>query len=285
MAPDPSARPTIRVGHSPDPDDAFMFHAIAAGKIDCGGFAFEQVLEDIESLNRRALAGELEISAVSIHAFAHLAESYALMSCGASMGDGYGPCVVARRPLAAAELTQATIAVPGTLTSAYLALRIFLGREFRHEVVPFDEILAAVAEGRADAGLIIHEGQLTYSGLGLHRVVDLGAWWAERSGGLPLPLGGNVVRKDLGASTMRRLTKVLRDSIDYGLEHRAEALDYALGFGRGLDRGLTDRFVGMYVNDLTRDYGPRGRQAIERFLAEGRTLGLVPESAPVEFVA
>jgi 1,4-dihydroxy-6-naphthoate synthase len=285
LAASPHQPRTIRVGHSPDPDDAFMFHAIAAGKVDLDGLVIEQVLSDIESLNRRALAGELEISAVSIHACAHLTERYALMPCGASMGDGYGPCVVARRPLAAHELAAVTIAVPGRLTSAYLALRIFLGREFRHEVVAFDEILSAVASGRADAGLIIHEGQLTYAGLGLHRVVDLGAWWAERTGGLPLPLGGNVVRKDLGAALMRRLTRLLRDSIAYGLDHRAEALDYALGFGRGLDRVRTDRFVGMYVNELTRDYGARGRRAIERFLAEGRAVGLVPDAPPIEFVA
>jgi len=276
---------TIRIGHSPDPDDAFMFYAVAAGKVDCGEFRIEQVLEGIEGLNRRALAGELEVSAVSIHAWAHLAGRYALMPCGASMGDGYGPCVVARRALEARDLVRAVVAVPGTLTSAYLALRLFAGHELRHEVVPFDRILDAVAEGRVDAGLIIHEGQLTYGRRGLHLVVDLGAWWAEHTAGLPLPLGGNVVRQDLGPETMARLTRLLGASIDYGLEHRDEALDYALRFGRGLDRGLADRFVGMYVNELTRDLGERGRRGIERFLGEGRRAGLLPPGAPLAFAA
>ena len=275
---------TARVGHSPDPDDAFMFYGIASGKVDSRGFAIEQVLEDIESLNRRALAGELEVSAVSIHAYAHLADRYALMPCGASMGDGYGPIVVAREPMDPATLGQRRVAVPGTLTSAFLALRLFVGRDFPYEVVPFDRILAAVADGRAEAGLVIHEGQLTFAGEGLHRVVDLGAWWGERTGGLPLPLGGNAVRRDLGAEVMRNLTAVLRDSITYGLDHRDEALHYAMDFGRGLDRGLADRFVGMYVNDFTRDYGERGRQAVRRFLDEGAGAGLVPALPRVEFV-
>jgi 1,4-dihydroxy-6-naphthoate synthase len=274
---------TIRVGHSPDPDDAFMFHGIAAGKVDCAGFAIEQVLEDIESLNRRALAGELEVSAVSIHAYTHLSERYALMPCGASMGDGYGPCVVTREPMDTEKLRGATIAIPGTLTSAYLALRMFLG-EFRFEVLPFDEILDAVVAGRVDAGLIIHEGQLTYAGQGLHLVVDLGQWWTERTDGLPLPLGGNVVRTDLGDETVRRLTRVIGESIAYGLDHREEALDYAMDFGRGLDRKLADRFVGMYVNELTRDYGDRGRRGIERFLEEGRATGLLPREFEIRFV-
>ncbi len=275
---------TVRVGHSPDPDDAFMFYGIAADRVDTEGFVIEQVLEDIESLNRRALAGELEVSAVSIHAYAHLADRYALMPCGASMGDGYGPCIVAAEALEPAELARRVIAVPGTLTSAFLALHLFFGHEPRHRVVPFDRILDEVAAGRVDAGLVIHEGQVTYETQGLRRIVDLGAWWAERTHGLPLPLGGNVVRKDLGAETMRALTRVLRASIDYGLEHRRDALQYALDFGRGLDVALTDRFVGMYVNDLTRDYGERGRRAIERFLEEGRAAGVVPPIGRVEFV-
>ncbi len=274
----------VRVGHSPDPDDAFMFYGIAAGKVDTDGFEIEQVLEDIESLNRRALAGELEVTAVSIHAYAHLAQRYALMPCGASMGDGYGPRIVAREPLTADRLASSTIAVPGTLTSAFLALRLFLGKEFAHRVVPFDTILDVVRDGEADAGLVIHEGQLTYGAHGLELIADLGAWWGERTGGLPLPLGGNVVRKDLGDDVMRRLTRILRESIDYGLEHRREALEYAIDFGRGLDDDLNDRFVGMYVNDLTRDYGERGRRAIERFLEEGEAAGLVPAIGPVEFV-
>jgi 1,4-dihydroxy-6-naphthoate synthase len=275
---------TVRVGHSPDPDDAFMFYGIAAERVDLRGYRIEQVLEDIESLNRRALAGELEVSAVSVHAFAHLATRYALMPCGASMGDGYGPIVVARHPMGPSELAAKTIAVPGTLTSAYLALRLFLGREFSYRVVPFDRILDAVAAGEADAGLVIHEGQLTYPGLDLVRVVDLGLWWRERTAGLPLPLGANVVRRDLGAGTMRDLSRILHDSIEYGLAHRAEALRYAMDFGRGLDAALADRFVGMYVNDLTRDYGERGRAGIVRFLDEAAEAGLIARVPEIEFV-
>lgn len=274
----------IRVGHSPDPDDAFMFHGIACGKVDTAGFRVEQILEDIESLNRRALQGELEVSAVSIHAYVHLADRYALMPCGASMGDGYGPCVVAREPVPMDQLSKLTIAVPGTLTSAFLGLQLMLREPFEYRVLPFDRILDAVRSKEVDAGLIIHEGQLTYEAQGLSLVADLGVWWSERTGGLPLPLGANVVRKDLGAETMRVATRILRDSIDYGLQNRAEALEYALGFGRGLDRELTDRFVGMYVNDLTRDYGDRGRCSIERFLAEGAEAGFVPGVPELEFV-
>jgi 1,4-dihydroxy-6-naphthoate synthase len=275
----------VRIGHSPDPDDAFMFHGIACGAVDTSGFDVEQVLEDIESLNRRAMAGDLEVSAVSIHAWAHLAERWALMPCGASMGDGYGPMVVAREPLSLDELGGKTIAVPGTLTSAFLALRLCLGREFEYRVVPFDRILDVVRDGEVDAGLVIHEGQLTYGDEGLRLIVDLGVWWGERNDGLPLPLGGNAVRKDLGEDTMVRLTRMLRASIDYGLDHRAEALAYAADFGRGLDDARTDRFVGMYVNDLTRDYGERGRESIRRFLAAGHEIGLVPAVDELEFVA
>jgi 1,4-dihydroxy-6-naphthoate synthase len=270
---------SVRVGHSPDADDAFMFYGIACGAVDQRGFAIEQVLEDIESLNRRALAGELEVSAASVHACAYLGERYAIMTCGASMGDGYGPCVVAREPLTAADLARVTVAVPGTLTSAYLALRLHLGHEVEHRVVPFDRIPAAVQTGEVDAGLIIHESQLTYRAEGLHLVVDLGAWWREHTGGLPLPLGANIVRRDLGAEGMRRLTAVLRDSIDYGLAHRDAALEYALAWGRGLARPLADRFVGMYVNDLTREYGERGRRAIDRFLGDAAAAGFVPRSS------
>ena len=274
----------VRVGHSPDPDDAFMFYGIAAGKVDTGGFEIEQVLEDIETLNRRALVGELEVSAVSIHAYTHLTDRYALMSCGASMGDGYGPCIVAKPGLTLAQLPASKIAIPGTLTSAFLALQLYLGKEFDHTVVPFDEILAHVTGDKVDAGLIIHEGQLTFGDHGLQQLLDLGIWWGERTGGLPLPLGGNVVRRDLGDETIRDLTRILRESIQYGLDHRAEALEYAAGFGRGLDDSLTDRFVGMYVNELTRDYGERGRQAITRFLKEGSDAGLIPNTGPPEFV-
>jgi 1,4-dihydroxy-6-naphthoate synthase len=275
----------VQVGHSPDPDDAFMFYGIAAEKVDLRGFEIRQVLEDIETLNRRCLEGELEVSAVSIHAYAHLADRYALMPCGASMGDGYGPIVVAREPIDTEDLADRTIAVPGTMTSAFLSLQLFLGRSFSFKVVPFDRILDAVADGSVDAGLVIHEGQLTYRSAGLSRVVDLGLWWADRTDGLPLPLGGNVVRKDLGAQVMHDLTRVLSDSIAFGLDHRAEALRYALDFGRGLDDGLADRFVGMYVNDLTRDYGDRGRRAIERLLDEGAEAGLVPRIRTLEFVS
>jgi 5,8-dihydroxy-2-naphthoate synthase len=242
------------------------------------------VLADIESLNRRALEGTLEVSAISFHAYPRLAERYALLPCGASMGQGYGPCVVAREPFAAGDLATRKVAIPGTMTSAFLALRLFLGREPRHVVVPFDRIPDAVLGGEADAGLIIHESQLTYREQGLHLVVDLGVWWSERTEGLPLPLGGNVVRKDLGPRAMRDLARILRDSIAYGLEHRAAALAYAEGFGRGLDRSRTDRFVGMYVNELTLDYGPVGRRAIARFLDEGAERAGVPRLARIEFV-
>ena len=274
----------ITVGHSPDPDDAFMFHGIACGKVDTAGFEIEQLLEDIESLNRRCLKGEIEVSAVSIHAFAHLTDTYALMHCGASMGDGYGPRIVSRKPVSRDELARMTIAIPGTLTSAFLALQLYLGEPFEYRVVPFDRILETVRDGEADAGLVIHEGQLTYGDFGLSLITDLGVWWGEKTAGLPLPLGGNVVRKDLGDETMRTLTRVLRDSIHYGLEHRQAALDYAIGFGRGLDAELNDEFVGMYVNDLTRDYGERGRRSIELFLAEGATAGLVPPVDGLKFV-
>jgi 1,4-dihydroxy-6-naphthoate synthase len=275
----------IRIGHSPDPDDAFMYYAIAKGKVGTAGYAVHQVLEDIESLNRRALEGELEVTAISIHAYAHLADRYALMACGASMGDGYGPIVVARTAFAPGELAGKTIAIPGTLTSAYLALRLYLGVAFPYVVVPFDQILDAVAEGKADAGLIIHEGQLTYAARNLTNIIDLGVWWGDETGGLPLPLGGNAVRRDLGPDTMRALTKMYKDSIAFGLANRAEALDYAKGFGRGLDDGLNDRFVGMYVNELTLDYGERGRRSIQRFLDAGTAAGLVPPVGPVTFVS
>ena len=274
----------VRVGHSPDPDDAFMFYGIASGAVDTRGYEIEQVLEDIESLNRRALAGDLEVSAISFHAYPRLAERYALLPCGASMGAGYGPCVVSRERIHPTDLATRVIAIPGTLTSAFLALRLYLGREPRHVVVPFDRIPDAVLEGEADAGLIIHESQLTYGEQGLSLVVDLGAWWAERTEGLPLPLGGNVVRKDLGAGAMRDLARILRASIAHGLEHRAEALAYAERFGRGLDRPRTDRFVGMYVNELTLDYGPLGRRAIARFLEEGAAMAGVPRVERIEFV-
>jgi 1,4-dihydroxy-6-naphthoate synthase len=268
----------IRFGHSPDPDDAFMYYPLAEGLVDTEGLRFEQVLEDIESLNRRAMQGELETTAASVHACAHLLERYDILPCGASMGEGYGPIVVARSPLQPEDLPRVTVAVPGLLTSAYLALRIAVG-SFRHIVVPFDRIPAAVLAGQADAGLLIHEGQLTWKRDGLHHVMDLGVWWAEHTSGLPLPLGVNIVRRDLGPETMGAVGRSLRRAIEWALEHRPQALAYAGGFARGLEPSLTDRFVSMYVNDLTRDFGDRGRQAIARFLEEGRARGIIEAPA------
>jgi 1,4-dihydroxy-6-naphthoate synthase len=279
----------ITVGHSPDPDDAFMFYALAHDKLDTGNLKFRHELQDIETLNRRALRGELEVTAVSIHAYAHLLDKYALLPSGCSMGDKYGPMVVAKNPLSIADLRKATIAIPGTLTTAFLTLRLLLPDGFGSAgddglfVVPFDRILPAVAEGRYDAGLIIHEGQLTFQNLGLHLVVDLGVWWQERTG-LPLPLGGNVVRRDLGPETIRQISRLLKESIQYGLNHRDDALAYALRYARDMDKTLADRFVGMYVNEWTLDYGPRGREAVRRLLEEGHRAGIIPSPVAVEFV-
>jgi 1,4-dihydroxy-6-naphthoate synthase len=273
----------ITVGHSPDPDDAFMFYALAHDKLDTGDLRFRHKLQDIETLNRRAMRGELEVSAVSIHAYAHLLDKYALLPSGCSMGDRYGPMVVARGPLTVEQLPATRIAVPGTLTTAFLTLRLLLPGGFSYEVMPFDHILDAVASGRFDAGLIIHEGQLTYQNQGLHLVVDLGVWWQEKTG-LPLPLGGNVVRRDLGTETIRQISRLLKESIRYSLDHRDAALAYALQYARDMDRGLADRFVGMYVNDWTLDYGPRGRAAVRRLLEEGHKAGVIPSAVAVEFV-
>jgi 1,4-dihydroxy-6-naphthoate synthase len=273
----------ITVGHSPDPDDAFMFYALAHDKLDTGYLQFRHVLQDIETLNRRALRGELEVTAVSIHAYASLLDKYALLPSGCSMGDRYGPMVVARRPLTVQQLATARIAVPGTLTTAFLTLRLLLPDGFAYEVLPFDAILNAVAEGRFDAGLIIHEGQLTFQNQGLHLVVDLGVWWQEKTG-LPLPLGGNVVRRDLGPQTMRAISRLLKESIRYSLEHRDAALEYALQYARDMDKSLADRFVGMYVNDWTLDYGERGREAVRRLLSEGHRAGVIANPVNVEFV-
>ena len=277
------AKRLITVGHSPDPDDAFMFYALAHDKLDTGDLQFRHELQDIETLNRRALRGELEVTAVSIHAYAHLLEKYALLPSGCSMGDRYGPMVVARRPLTVEQLRPLTIAVPGTMTTAFLALRLLLPEGFRHEVLPFDQIIGAVASGMFDAGLIIHEGQLTFQDQGLHLVVDLGVWWQERTG-LPLPLGGNVVRRDLGDQSIRLISRLLKQSIRYGLEHRQDALTYALKYARDMDRGLADRFVGMYVNDWTLDYGERGRAAVQRLLEEAHKAGVIAQPVKVEFV-
>lgn len=273
----------LRVGHSPDPDDAFMFFALAHDRIDTGPYEFRHQLEDIETLNRRALAGELEISAVSIHAYAKLTDKYALLPSGASMGDKYGPMVVAKQFYSADELKKKRIAIPGTLTSAFLSLSLYLQSSFEYAVVPFDQILDRVESGEFDAGLIIHEGQLTYQTQGLVNCVDLGVWWFETTG-LPLPLGGNVVRKDLGPAVMKDVARLLKQSIVYGLEHRQDSLDYALKYARDMGRDLADRFVGMYVNDWTIDFGPRGREAVTLFLAEGYKAGVLPELVEPEFV-
>jgi 1,4-dihydroxy-6-naphthoate synthase len=273
----------ITVGHSPDPDDAFMFYALAHDKIDTGDLQFRHELQDIETLNRRALRGELDVTAISIHAYAQLLDKYALLPSGCSMGDRYGPMVVARRPMKIDELRACRIAVPGTLTTAFLALRLLLPEGFAYEVVPFDQILKAVEEKRFDAGLIIHEGQLTFQNQGLHLVVDLGVWWQERTG-LPLPLGGNVVRRDLGPELIRRISRLLKESIRYALDHRDDALAYALAYARDMDKALADRFVGMYVNEWTLDYGPRGREAVRRLLDEGHKAGFIPSATAVEFV-
>jgi 1,4-dihydroxy-6-naphthoate synthase len=278
----------IRVGHSPDPDDAFMFHALANDKIATGDLKFTHELQDIETLNRRARNGELEVSAVSIHAYAHLLDKYALLPSGCSMGGNYGPMIVAKKPLALADLPAVTIAVPGTLTTAFLTLKLLFhkiapGKEVRYEVIPFDRIIEVVESGQFDAGLIIHEGQLTFQNQGLKLVVDLGVWWKEQTG-LPLPLGGNVVRRDLGDATMKEISRLLKISIQYALDHRREALDYALAYARDMDVTLADKFVGMYVNDWTLDYGDRGRAAVRRLLAEAHAAGVIPNPVAVEFV-
>ena len=274
----------ITVAHSPDSDDAFMFFGFASGNVDTGGIAIDQVLSDIETLNRAAFDGRYEVTAVSFHAYAHLVDKYALLPHGASMGDKYGPIVVATENSQTRGVQGNRIAIPGTLTTAYLALQIY-EPDFQYVVVPFDEIQQAVLDGKADAGLLIHEGQLTYQDEGLRKIVDLGEWWAERTGGLPLPLGGNIIRRDLGAETIAKVSKMLHDSIAYALSHRAAAVEYALQFGRGLDRAKTDRFVGMYVNDLTLAYGDRGRLGLERLMTDAFERGLIPKRVPVEFAA
>jgi 1,4-dihydroxy-6-naphthoate synthase len=278
----------IRVGHSPDPDDAFMFHALANGKIPTGNLRFVHELQDIETLNRRAMQGELEVSAVSIHAYSFLLDKYALLPTGCSMGDKYGPMVIARKRMTVRDLTRVKVAVPGTLTTAFLTLKLLfdsLGAKDRlvYDVIPFDQIIAAVASGKYDAGLIIHEGQLTFRNQGLNLVTDLGVWWQEKTG-LPLPLGGNVVRKDLGEPTMQEVSRLIKESIRYALEHRQEALEYALKYARDMDVTLADKFVGMYVNHWTLDYGEHGRAAVRRLLAEGHRAGVIPHACDVEFV-
>jgi 1,4-dihydroxy-6-naphthoate synthase len=273
---------TIHLAHSPDSDDAFMFYALADGQIDTDGISYVHELQDIETLNGRALRGELDVTAVSIHAYAYLSERYALLPHGASMGDGYGPMLVAKMPMTREQVAGKRIAVPGLMTSAYLALRLYQP-DFEPVVTPFDKIDNAVQRGDVDAGLLIHEGQLTYKDDGLHLVADMGAWWKEKTG-LPLPLGGNVIRKDMPRELRTKVSRHLRQSIAFGLEHRKSALDHAMRFARGLDRSKADEFVGMYVNDWTLDYGDRGRKAIRLFLDEGVRSGVITRPVTVEFV-
>jgi 1,4-dihydroxy-6-naphthoate synthase len=288
----PSGSEIFTLGHSPDPDDAFMFYAMAENKIDLRGYRFDHRLEDIQTLNERALRGELHISAISIHAFAYVSDQYALLPCGASMGDGYGPMVVtagrdgpgshASDEEIRAWLRNRTIAIPGRMTSAYLALQLYLG-DFDHIVVPFDQIFGTVKNGRAAAGLIIHEGQLTYSQAGFSKVLDLGEWW-KRENGLPLPLGGNVLRKDIAPAVQRDLLEIMRESIDFGLAHRDEAVQHSMPYARDMDANLAGKFIGMYVNDYTRDYGDIGRRAVREFLQTAHQRGYLEKAPAVEFV-
>lgn len=273
---------TITVAHSPDSDDAFMFYALATNKLDTGDLNYTHVLKDIQTLNESAMRGVYDVTAVSFHAYAYIADKYALLPHGASIGDNYGPIVVSREPRAAADLAQLKVAVPGELTSAFLALRIFC-QQFEYEVHPFDEIIDAVRDGRCDAGLLIHEGQLFYQKLGLHKVIDLGEWWHKRTS-LPLPMGGNAIRRDLGPELMARVSRHLHESIKYSLEHRADALAYAMQFARDMDAQLADRFIAMWVNELTLDYTERGREAVRRLLDEGADLGVIPHRVKIEFV-
>ena len=272
----------IHVAHSPDSDDAFMFYALATRKLDTGDLNYIHTLSDIETLNRKAMKGEYEVSAISFHAYAYMADKYALLSCGASMGRNYGPIVVSGKPMRAKSLANKVVAIPGLLTSAFLTLRLF-EPEVQSEVVPFDEILDEVQKGNYDAGLLIHEGQLTYRELGLHKVIDLGQWWLKQTG-LPLPLGGNVIKRDLGQKLMERIAQDIRNSIQYGLDHREEAMTYAVHFSRGLDTQHVDRFIGMYVNELTLDYGTEGKQAVRRLLQEAYKKKIIPERVALEFI-
>jgi len=278
-----SKQQTISLAHSPDSDDAFMFYALATNKIETGPFEFEHVLKDIQTLNEEARKGTYDVTAISFHAYAYVADKYALLPHGASIGDNYGPIVVANEDLDPSELSKVKIAVPGKLTSAFLALSICVP-DFKYEVVPFDEIIDAVTEGRCDAGLLIHEGQLFYNNLGLHKVLDLGEWWHKYTGGLPLPMGGNVIRRDLGKEAISEVSDLLKESIQYSLANREDALQYAMQFARDMDPALADRFVAMWVNDLTLDYGERGREAVRRLLAEGHERGIIPHAVDVQFV-
>ena len=277
----------LTLGHSPDPDDAFMFYGLAKGLIPTPGLEFEHILQDIQTLNERATRGELDISAISIHAYAYVADQYALLPSGASMGDGYGPMLVAKKAYSREEICGLRIAVPGRMTSAFLALQLWLGRpasELDLVVVPFDQIFAAVKRGEADVGLIIHEGQLTYRNEGLELCEDLGIWWGRENDGLPLPLGGNVIHKRHAPELRRRVSDILTASIQYSLDHRPEAVAHSLQWARDMGMELADRFVGMYVNHWTLDYGEKGRESIRRFLARGQAMGVIPKAPPLEFV-
>jgi 5,8-dihydroxy-2-naphthoate synthase len=288
--------PRFTLGHSPDPDDAFMFYGIAENKVDLRGYAFEQRLEDIQTLNERCVREELDISAISIHAYAYVSQNYALLPCGASMGDGYGPLVIGKRSTPNAQrstlnseddvrkqLQGLKIAVPGKMTSAFLALQLYLGK-FDYVVVPFDRIFEAVRDGEADAGLIIHEGQLTYERAGFEKIVDLGEWWKLKTE-LPLPLGGNVVRKAIPPPVRSEIAQIMRESIDYGLSHRRAAVDHSMPYARDMEPALADKFIGMYVNDFTRDYGDVGRAAIREFLGQARKGGYIEKDVELEFVS
>jgi 1,4-dihydroxy-6-naphthoate synthase len=272
---------TITVAHSPDSDDAFMFYGLATNKLDTGNLSFTHVLKDIQTLNEEAFQGTYDVTAISFHAYAYISDKYMLLPHGASIGDNYGPVLVSREPAKASEISSLKIAVPGTLTSAFLALRIF-NPDFQYEVIPFDKIIAAVQTGQCDAGLLIHEGQLFYESIGLHKVLDLGEWWHERTG-LPLPMGGNAIRRELGPEIIRQVSHCLRESIRYSLTNRDDALEYAMQFARDMDTALADRFVTMWVNDLTLDYTDRGREAVRRILTEGFERGIIPKLPTVEF--
>src|SRR5215204_5193636 len=273
---------TITLAHSPDSDDAFMFYGLATNKLDTGGLNFEHLLKDIQTLNEEAERGTYDVTAISFHAYAYIYDKYVLLPHGASIGDNYGPIVVSRQPATPEDIPNLKIAIPGKLTSAFLALRIF-NSDFRYEVVPFDKIIDAVQSGSCDAGLLIHEGQLFYQTKGLHKVLDLGEWWHEKHG-LPLPMGGNAIRRDLGAARIKEVSQLLRDSINYSLTHRDDALQYAMQFARDMDPDLADRFVGMWVNELTLDYTERGREAVRLLLEEGYEKRIIPQRVPVEFV-
>jgi 1,4-dihydroxy-6-naphthoate synthase len=278
---------TLTLGHSPDPDDAFMFYGLAKGLVPSHGFHFQHILQDIQTLNERATRGELDISAVSIHAYAYVSDKYALLPSGASMGDGYGPMLVAKHPYSREEISKKTIAVPGTMTSAFLALQLWMGkpaREFNYVVVPFDQIFSTVKSGAADIGLIIHEGQLTYRNEGLVPCEDLGVWWGKQNDGLPLPLGGNVIHKRFAPEVRRQISDVLTASIQFSLDHRPEAVQHALQYARDMGRDLADKFVGMYVNHWTLDYGEKGRESIRRFLDGAYERGIIPHRQKLEFV-